>query len=96
MERREEEVKREEEERRRKKKRREGGRRGRVKRKKEKREEKEGEEGRVVMIYYEAIRKPRKLHSVALATIIMRGANSCTLTKVLKSPESKWKTTSFP
>lgn len=66
------------------------------KRKKEKREEKEGEEGRVVMIYYETIRKPRKLHSVALATIIMRGANSCTLTKVLKSPESKWKTTSFP
>lgn len=37
------------------------------------------------MIYYETIRKPIKLHSVALATIIMTGANSCTLTKMRKS-----------
>lgn len=58
--------------------------------------EQEEEEERIVVIYYENIRKPRKLHSVALVTILMTSANSCTLTKMLKSPESKWKTVTFP
>lgn len=62
----------------------------------EKKEQEKEEEERIVVIYYENIRKPRKLHPVALVTILMTSANSCTLTKMLKSPESKWKTVSFP
>lgn len=58
--------------------------------------EQEKEEEGLVMMYYENISKPTKLHAIAWLPSSWQMQIPILWTEMIKSPESKWKTVPFP